>query len=153
MSRHQLFRDGVLVYDYSDGSSSAPPNQGGAVPPITTKPGVAAVLPENGEMIVEQVSPYQVVGYQITTRDGVRARTLDVVTGGGGPWFDHVSWAIFDSGGMRVMGGDDVAVGGGGLALDTPTLMPLGAGIYVFAVAVNSLTGQAGQTGTRFNQR
>ena len=58
--------------------------------------------------------------------------------GSPGQFWSRNSWAIFDSGGGRVMYADDLLVAGTlGTEIDTATLGKLGAGQYTVGVSVN----------------
>jgi hypothetical protein len=99
----------------------------GGLPSVTTKPDAFADLgSSNQDPKTIQVVPNQVVGVDFTA--GEAGRVLRWF-GHPGAFFKHSSWAIFDSGGGRVMGADNVtAVGTLGTAVDAATLAHLSAG-------------------------
>jgi len=89
----------------------------------------------------------------MNVRSGVNVREI-AVSGMPGGWFNRLSWAIFDSGGGKAMGEDNVlAAGSTGWSIATDRLGVLGAGNYTFAVAVNGPVQGMGKLGVNYNQQ
>lgn len=152
MSDHiELRVNGLVVYD-SGGQASTPTP--GAVPPINTKPSPVGDLGDGSAATDWRgyVNPGQVVGLTFTCRPYHALRTIDVLADGG-PWINGMSWAVFDSGGGRVLYGDNVPVEGQGLGIPTTTLAQLGNGTYTLGFAVSSANGQGGGAMSRLNQQ
>lgn len=142
----------LTLYDngtwaYADANAPAPMPPGQSAPAITSMPQPYAELPDNGFLVEKQVAPGEVVGFRFVTRSGTYHRQIDSA---GRPQFcTRMSWAIFDAGGQRVTGEDNVEYGGGGIKVEPSLLNGFGAGPFTFAVATNG----SGNLGTRFNQQ
>lgn len=122
------------------GTSGSPPPGGGAavggdVPAIDVKPSPFADCGvTHGDPKQIMIGPLQVVGVTFTVVEGARSRMMRWFGAPGGKLWSLGSWAIFDSGGGKVMEQVNVAYDG----IDwEPYLKQLGPGQYTFAVAQN----------------
>lgn len=130
----------------TDGQGNAPiaPNGDPSVPPMGGKPNVVGDLKDGyGPRQEPMVNANQQIGLTFTVRDTgdqgrpVIARELSW-QGAPGGWWTRTSWGIYDSGGTKALGADNVAPGGTlGYKIETPELMKLGPGTYTLGIAVN----------------
>lgn len=130
------------------GGGDPNPSPSGPVPPITTKPDAIGHLEDAGQLFPFSAAPFQVIGLDFTCRSGVTSRQIDYF--GTGQVFKNTSWAVFDSGGNRVMGQDNWPCGSNGMKIESYMLNQLGSGTYRLAIAVNE---PGGQLRARFNQQ
>lgn len=128
------------------GPVSAGGSSGSDLPGITTKPDTIGSLGSGNDGPQERVvSAGEVIGYNFSVGGG----TFRKIQWAGPGAFDRTSWAVFDSGGSRVVGVDNQLVSGTlGWAV-TAELNNLSPGEYVFAVSVN----RGINLGTQFTQR
>jgi len=125
------------------GSDAGGGGGGTVVPAVTVKPSPFADLgTHNGRPAETRVEALQPVGVNFTMVKGSTARALKFFASQGGQNWTRCSWAIFDSGGGRVFGEDNIMPAGTlGYGIDEPTLAKLGAGTYTLGVAVDASSG------------
>lgn len=119
------------------------PSPVGEVPPITVKPSPSAILPGDNSVKEQGIVPGQVIGYDFDVYPTDTVRQINIF--GAPNFFAYISWAVFDSGGGRVLHGDNVNVNSGGFSLYTSDLAALIQGRYTVAFAVNVAGNSAAQ--------
>ena len=133
------------------------PDSGGGTP--APKPAAAAVVTKpqvsgdlgvgGGAAVITHAGVNAPFGMTFTIRDDAKNERKIRWEGHPGQFWDHNSWAIFDSaGGVALAAENQIVVGTLGYTLDNSVLMLLGAGTYTLGVNVNG----AGTLATFFVQ-
>lgn len=122
------------------GGGGAPSGRMQPVPSVTSMPVPYTDLGSgNHDPRPASVSPGSPVGVRFTIDPNARNERNLRFFGHPGQFWSYNSWAIFDAGGGRVMGEDNVAVVGTlGFRIPEAALMQLGGGTYTLGFACDA---------------
>lgn len=132
-----------------------PPPGSITVPPITSKPQPFADIGfANGDPAQTPTQALAAVAVDFSMRANSYSRALKFFPTQGGKNWNRCSWAIFDTGGGKVFGEDNILPAGTlGYGVPETYLAQLGAGRYTLAVALDvGSTSNGPQLGFQVNQ-